>query len=263
MNKKLGLVALYISSLSLHAGTMGEVITTYPWFASIGTGYSWTEKPGIDNPNPAFWDFSSQGYDADLGDRGFYTFALGKQVHQYIDISLSYLNHEVFDYQKFQSSPPATSGTPGFTGSERTRFFSLSNRALLINGFLHPAQAWANFASISLNPFIGGGIGFAHNEVRDFHTVGTVNVAGVPIGSTTSIGGPTDKNSFAWQASAGFNFRPSQSHLSVDAGYRYYDGGKFNGPSTVYTNSDGFATSTPWSGRLKANQVFVEFKYTA
>lgn len=263
MNKKLGIIALCVSSFSLHGGTMGETVPpAYPWFASIGTGYSWTEKPGIVNPNPAVWDFSLQGYDSDLGDRGFYTFAIGKQVHKYIDMSLSYLDHEVFNYQKFQSAPPGTVGTPGFTGSARTRYFSLDNKALLVNGFLHPANAWANLANVDLTPFIDGGIGYAHNEVRNFYTVGTTNIAGVAIGSTSSIGEPTDKNSFAWQASAGVNFHPAGSHMSVDAGYRYYDGGKFNGPSTVYTNSNGFQTATPWSGRLKANQIFVDFKYT-
>ncbi|ANH13782.1 TPA: outer membrane protein [Legionella pneumophila] len=263
MNKKLSLIALCASSLSLHAGTMGEVVSpTYPWFASIGTGYSWTEKPGIVNPNPVFWDFSLQGYDSDLGDRGFYTFAVGKQIHRYIDISLSYLDHEVFNYQKFQTSLPGTSGTPGFTGSSRTRYFELDNKALLVNGYLHPAQAWTRLASIDLTPFIDGGIGYARNEVRNFYTVGTATVAGVAIGSTSSIGEPVNKNSFAWQASAGLNFHPTGSHLSIDAGYRYYDGGQFNGPSVVYTNSDGFQTGTPWSGRLKANQIFVDFKYT-
>lgn len=263
MNKKLSLIALCLSSFSLYAGTMGEVAApAYPWFASIGTGYSWTEKPGIVNPQPTFWDSAVQGYDADLGNRGFYTFAVGKQVHQYIDISLSYMAHEVFNYQKFQTSPIGTSGTPGFTGSQRTRYFELNNKSLLVNASLHPDHAWTNLASFDLTPFVAGGIGYAHNEINNFYTVGTTNVGGVPVGSTSSIGDPVDKNSFAWQASAGMSFRPAESHLSIDAGYRYYDGGKFNGPGLVYTNNDGFQPGAPWSGRLKANQLFVDFKYT-
>ncbi len=69
-------------------------------------------------------------------------------------------------------------------------------------------------------------------------------------------------NSFSWQGSLGLNFRPAQSHLSVDIGYRYFDGGKFEGPSLVYTNSAGWLSAPPWRGRLKANQGFVEFKYS-
>ncbi|KTD07877.1 outer membrane protein [Legionella jamestowniensis] len=264
MRKQVSLISLCLFSLSLQAGTMGAAGSAphYPWFASIGTGYSWTEKPGIVNPNPAFWDSSLQGYDADLGDRGFYTFEVGKQIHEYMNVSVSYMNHEEFDYQKFQTSPPGTSGTPGFSGNARTRYFELDNKAILVNGFIHPAQAFTTLAAIEVTPFIGGGIGYAHNEVRNFYTVGRTVVAGVPVGSTTTIGDPVDRDSFAWQASAGVNFTPIGSHLSVEAGYRYYDGGKFEGPSTIYTNSAGFQTSTPWSGRLKANQAFINFRYT-
>ncbi|KTD20919.1 Uncharacterised protein [Legionella lansingensis] len=261
VNKRLSLMICSILSLPSYAGTIGEAVPVYSWFGSIGTGYSWTEEPGIVNPNPTQWAFSAEGYDSDLGDRGFYTFALGKQVHDYVDVSVSYLVHEVFDYQKFQTAPPGISGPA--TGDIRTRYFSLDNRAILVNGFLHPIQAWANIASVAFTPFIGGGVGYAYNEVRDFHTVARLVAAGVPIGSTTSIGNPASRNSFAWQASAGVNFRPQQSHFSVDAGYRYYDGGKFNGPSSVFSNADGWlAGLSPWEGRLKANQAFVEFKYT-
>ena len=261
MNKKLGFLALCASSFSLYAGTVGEVATAYPWFASIGTGYSWTERPGIVNSDPSFWDPSSQGYDANIGNRGFYSFAIGKQIYQYIDVSLSYINNEVFHYQKFQSSP-GLGNTPGFTGNARNRFFNLNNRAVLANAFLHSEHALTSLLGIDFTPFAGAGVGVAHNQVLDFYTVGTTNVAGVPIGSSSSIGGPTTKDKFAWQASVGLNFRPVQSHLSVDAGYRYYDGGIFNGPATVYSNTEGFSTTIPWSGRLKANQIFVEFKYT-
>lgn len=257
--KKLGILTLLIS-LPLHAGTMGEPTSpSYPWFASIGTGYSWTLKPGIKNPDPTFWDFSVQGYDSSLGDRGFYTFALGKQVHEYLDLSLSYLAHEEFNYQKYQTG---VSSTPNFSGSVRNRYFKLNNRALLINGFLHPASSWYQVASIELTPFIGAGLGYARNKVNDFHTVATVNVNNTFIGSTTTIGNEGNRNSFAWQGTIGLNLRPQQSHFSVDFGYRYFDGGKFEGPRATYGNQEGWLSAKPWSGRLKANQAFVEFKYS-
>ncbi|WP_058441243.1 outer membrane protein [Legionella brunensis] len=260
MSKRLSLIIFSILSFPSYAGTLGEDVLVYPWFGSIGTGYSWTEKPGIVNPNPAQWAFSAEGYDADLGNRGFYSFALGKQVHDYIDVSISYLVHEVFNYQKFQTAPPGISGPA--TGDIRTRYFDLDNRAILVNGFLHPMKAWSNFANVAFTPFIGGGIGYAYNEVRDFHTVARLVAAGVPIGSITSIGNPASRSSFAWQASAGVSLKPQQSHFSVDVGYRYYDGGKFEGSSRVFGNADGFVGLSPWEGRLKANQAFVEFKYT-
>lgn len=260
MTRKTGCLALCLLSFSVHAGTMGEVAAPYPWFASIGTGYSWTRQPGIVNPDPSVWDAATQGYDANIGNRGFYSFAIGKQIQEYVDISLSYINNEPFQYQKFQST--ADNSTIGFTGNERNRFFSLTNRALLANAFVHPAQAWAHLAGVDLTPFAGAGIGVAHNRVQNFYTVGMVNTGNVAIGSTSSIGRPENKDSLAWQASVGLGFRPVQSHLSVDAGYRYYDGGKFHGPTSIYTNTAGFLATTPLAGRLQANQLFVEFKYT-
>lgn len=110
MNKKIGLLAL-LASAPLYAGVMGEAVEPYPWWGTIGTGYSWTNEPGIVNPNPLTWDAANEGYDSSLGNRGFYTFALGKQVHEYIDVSLSYLVHEQFNYQKFQTSTIKTAQT--------------------------------------------------------------------------------------------------------------------------------------------------------
>ena len=245
--------------MPLYAGTMGESTATYPWFASIGTGYSWTNMPGIQNPDPSEWDYASQGYDSSIGNRGFYTFALGKQVHEYIDLSLSYLAHENFNYQQFQSG---TSDTPDFTGNQRNRYFTLNNRALLINGFLHPTTSWAQLVNVKFMPYVGAGIGYANNKVNNFYTVGNTVVDGVAVGSTDSIGAPIDKNSLAWEGTLGLNIRPQQSHFSVNTGYRYFDGGKFNGSTSIYTNDSGFVIAPPWSGSVKANQFFIEFQYS-
>lgn len=108
MQRKIGVLVL-LTSLPLYAGTMGTQASENPWYASVGGGYSWTLLPGIDNPNPSEWDASTQGYDSSLGDRGFFTLEVGKQVHRYIDVSLLYLNHETFNYQMYQS------GTSGYS----------------------------------------------------------------------------------------------------------------------------------------------------
>jgi opacity protein-like surface antigen len=257
MNKKLSMLLLIVSS-PLYAGDMGAGVN-YPWFASIGTGYSWTEKPGIVNPNSLEWDAAIQGYNGSLGNRGFYTFAVGKQIHRYVDLSLGYLNHETFNYQQFQSG---VSETPGFTGAARTRYFTLVNRAVLANVFLRPEQRYFSVSSVGFTPFIGAGIGYALNQVNNFYTVGSTTVSGVAIGSTDSIGSPVSKNSFAWQGSVGFNIKPDISHVSVDLGYRYFDGGQFAGSSNIYVNASGWTSATPWAGTLIANQAFIEFKYT-
>ncbi|MGQ3889984.1 outer membrane protein [Legionella sp. CNM-1927-20] len=258
MSKKIGLVCLFLA-FPLHAGTIGEFISSdYSWFASVGTGFSWTEKPGIYNPDPAQWDPAVEGYDASLGDRGFYTFAIGMKALEFIDVGISYLNHEVFNYQKFQTGEQTIQ--TAFTGNARTRFFQLDNRALLINCLLHSSQNLANFR-VNIIPFVSGGIGYAHNQVYNFYTVGSTTVADTAIGSTSSIGSANNTNSFAWQGSAGLSFNPNQSYLGINIGYRYFNGGKFNTSSKLYTNSNGIVNTKNWSGYLKANQVFFELQY--
>lgn len=248
-----------IISFPVTAGTMGEVANPFPWFASIGTGYSWTDKSGVENPDPGFWDRADAGYNGDLTDEGFYTFALGKQVHQYIDLSVSYMNNENFNYQLFQSG---VSATPAFSGSNRTRYFTLNNKSVLANIILHNDTPFVTPYSINVTPFLSGGIGAGFNKISDFHTVGTVVLPTASVGSTTTIGNRASHTSFAWQGSAGINIQPTASHLSANIGYRYFDGGDFEGPSWFYTNSVGWNSGAPWKGSLKANQVFVEFKYT-
>ena len=255
-------IAGLVISLPLHAGSMGTPAPALPWFGSIGTGYSWTNMPGINNPNPSEWDSSIQGYDSTLGNRGFITFALGKQVHQYIDLSLMYIMHENFNYQKYQSG---TSATPDFTATQRTRYFTLNNKAILFNGFLHPAKYWSTYANVELRPYIGAGIGYAYNYINNFYTAADqVQGTGDPnVGSTDSIGNPVGTSSFSWQGTVALNMRAQNSPFSVNTGYRYFDGGDFNGSSSIFTNASGFVNATPWSGRVKANQFFVEFQYTA
>ena len=124
MKKTSGFLAL-LSSLPLYAGTIGDNPLVNPWYGAIGGGYSWTLLPGINNPNPGEWDASAEGYNSSLGNRGFYTFEIGKQVQHYVDVSLMYLNHETFNYQMYQQG---ISNTEGFTGDQRNRFFNLNNR---------------------------------------------------------------------------------------------------------------------------------------
>ncbi|CAM2952916.1 outer membrane protein [Legionella worsleiensis] len=249
-----------IASLPAAAGTMGEISHPMPWFASIGTGYSWTERSGIVNPEPTFWDNAAQGYDGELSNEGFYTFTIGKQIHRYIDLSVSYYNNEDIDYQIFQTG---ASGTPGFTGSVRNRFFTLNNKSVLANIILHNDSAYQTPWSLNVMPFISGGIGAGYNKVNNFHTVGVIPLPTANVGSTTSIAYPVSNTSFAWQGSVGINIQPDASHLSANIGYRYFSGGTFRGPGYVYTNSDGWSYGIPWKGTLEANQLFVEFKFTA
>lgn len=249
---------------AVNSGTMGPVEESYPYFFEIGAGYSWSGKAGIQTNSNA-WDPATQGYNSDLGESSFYFFEVGKTVHPFVDISLSYINHDEFSYQKYQSAPQPTPLPQGFTGNSRTRHFQLDNKAVLINAILHPVYNMASFYGVHFNPFVSGGIGMGYNRVKDFHTVGLVNPPGV--GSVTSIGDDSSKTSFAWQGSLGVNLKPDNSNFSMDLGYRYFSGGKFEAPGTIVsntaTNPGQIITTNGWTGKLKTNEMFVGFKYSA
>lgn len=259
-----GLLASSLASSALAGGADAPADThTKLWRASIGSGYAWSSKAGISNPDPSFWDASNSGYDDELGSQPFYMFGLSRQVHPYIDINANYTVYNTFQYQKHQEGTPTGTGP---TGSHRNRFFQLDNRGLLFNALLHPQQNWLSWNHFTLTPFVGGGIGVGFNTVKNFYTVGYNASSGT--GNTTSIGtGPTEKTSFAWDVMAGFTVGLGNNPFSVSFGYRYYDGGEFKGPSSVTLNTSGSAGTiyngaAAWTGHLKTNQFFGSFNYS-
>ncbi len=225
-----------------------------PFYGIVGTGYAWTMDPGIDNPNPADWDPSLQGYDNSFGGSPFLMIGLGREYFDLLHIDLSYTYYQTFHYQKYQTG---VASTPGFTGSERMRFFDLDHQNILFDVSVYP---WSlQVLNVKVTPFAGAAIGVGFNQVTNFHTVGYDSSAGV--GSTTSIGTTGVRAVFAWQVSAGVRIKPDLQHLSFDFGYHYYNGGSFTGPSNVMVNASPFnggisSGNAPWTGTLKANEFY-------
>ncbi len=229
-----------------------------PYYAFVGSGYAWSLKAGIHNPDPGYWDAAQEGYNSDLGDSPFFTIGLGKQLWRILHLDLSYTYYQTFHYQKQQTG---TSSTPGFTGARRTRYFDLDNQNVLFSASLYPWQIKTGCGAFT--PYAGGGVGVGINRVSNFHTVAYDSSADV--GSTTSIGGPVTKGVFAWRVLAGIRFAPKIEHFSFDLGYRYYNGGKFTGPSKIQNYTGGGATTygKPWKGYIKSNEIYftVNFDY--
>jgi opacity protein-like surface antigen len=249
MRKTCGFLLL-VSACSLNAASMGITDLENPWYGSIGTG--------LNNARGSEWDTPVEsGYNnSNLASRGFYTFEIGKQVQHYVDVSLLYLNHETFNYQMYQQRI-ATTGKIANNASNPT--VNLNNRALLVSGFLHPDHDWYKISTVSLSPFIGGGVGYALNQIDNFYPTGSAPTRKAGITSNSSIA----VNSFAWQASAGLSIHPI-THLSLDVGYRYYDGGAFDTTNPAFTNthsSNSLSLTTPWAGHVSTNQLFLDFKY--
>jgi opacity protein-like surface antigen len=105
-----------------------------------------------------------------------------------------------------QATGPGGSGTYGFrdTFSTSNAFASGSGS---IRTFALMANVWYDLPVEGFTPYIGGGIGYASNEVEH----------GLVMNGT---GGD-----FAWQLGAGVNF-PLTEKMSLGVGYRYMDAGE-------------------------------------
>jgi opacity protein-like surface antigen len=97
---------------------------------------------------------------------------------------------------------------------------------------------------LPITPYIGAGVGAAHNNVGT-----TTETDGI---STVSVAGAT-RTSFAYQAMAGISF-PVFIGVAVDVGYHFVDLGRFTTGSAAMAN--GVATTVePSGGHLKAHEI--------
>lgn len=237
------------------------------WYGQVGAGYAWTTNAGIHNPNPLVWDAAIQGYNDDLGGASFASLEIGRLFGRGFSTGLRYAFYDTFHYQKFQTG---TSDTPSFSGNSRHRFFDLDHQHILVHFTFDPLKfirCRPILCGIKISPSLEVGIGPGFNRVTNFHTVGLLEIpgTGTAVGSTTLIGATHSEVSFAWEAGVGVKFKVECLNLSWRIGYRYYDGGRFQGPSTVYPNSvlnQGLATrATPWKGHLRANEAVFQIDF--
>ncbi len=150
--------------------------------------------------------------------------------------------------------------------------YSLSGSDAQNTAYRADVSSWSVMASAyvdlpvdlaGLRPFVGGGIGWAHNRMGG---IGQSWTAGAlyPAGSESDPSG--SRNSFAWQLTAGATI-PVATGLVAELAYRYVDLGKIGtnaGNSTVgYATGFGYVVPTGGvEGRLRANEAMVSFRYS-
>jgi hypothetical protein len=231
-------------------------------FFQVQSGYAWLGKADISGATEANnWDSSNEGYNAQLSDASFLDFAIGFYPFSFLDVGVSYGFYETMHYEKYQTG---TSETEGFTGSHRIRYLDVDHKNVMVNLTFHPPKNMFSIDTslVSVFPFIGGGFGIGINRVNNFHTVGYSN----EVGSTTTIGSRYNNNSFAWQANAGLTFAACNHKLAFDLGYRYLDGGTFKSASKFMLNTStyegAYFSTHGWSGKIKAHEAVVAFRYS-
>ncbi len=248
------------------AGQDGCFQTCDNWYGLVGAGYAFSRKAGIDVGSD--WDPSDQGYDAKFTNSPFFFIGFGRTFCSWIDFDVTYSYYQPLHYQKYQTTTAPATPPPGFAGPARTRFFDLDHQNLMFDLTLD-TTSWFCFGDcwgLNIRPIVGGGIGVGINTVSNFHTVGFEGDGGTTVGSTTSIGDPRRTTAFAWQVLAALRFGVCNCcPFSFDIGYRYYNGGRFNGPTSVVSNTATFAGSqipvSAWKGKFKANEVYFALNY--
>ncbi len=259
--------SLIFSCMSVFAGTMGTLLPeSSPWYIAVNVGYSFAMDANI-SVNPAIWDNATQGYSDNLGATTAVGLGIGTYIGNAFHIDLRGERRGDYKYSKFQTG---SSATPGFTGDVRTRSFKVTSNALMLSGWLDLGTFWNNLVwnvgAVSLQPFVGAGVGVNYMDVHDFHTVGAGfgSMGRYQIGSINSSSTGSD---VAWHGAAGLSAQITPK-ATLSVGYNYFDGGKLSFPSYIdsSTSSPDAAlgrngvTVTPWKGRLQANEVFAELR---
>lgn len=94
------------------------------------------------------------------------------------------------------------------------------------SAFVGMANLYVDLFTVrGFTPYVGGGIGFAHNRMKDFTTISTGSFEDATTGdirseTTNGIAGDSNKTNFAWALMAGTSYDLSPN-AKLDLGYRY------------------------------------------
>lgn len=130
-----------------------------------------------------------------------------------------------------------------------------SSLAGMLNGYVD--LPW-NLGPVK--PYLGAGLGVAHNRLGAITQ--SFTIPGIGAGYENDPGG--SRTNFAWQAMLGLSWAVSD-RITVDAGYRYFDGGKMQSSAGTSTfGVAGSAINVPTdgiSGRFTASEAVIGLRY--
>lgn len=229
-------------------------------FISIGGGYSWTNNADI-SADTSFWDPAPQGYNGSIGNSSILNAEVGYIVNPLFSFGFGASYRGDYSYSRFQASSSAS--TAG-AGANKTRFFDLDNTSIMADLYFNKFgnQNYFNYCIIPhtyIHPFIGAGIGVAYNHMSNFHSV---LANGTNPAEVSAVETDYTRKSFAYEAMTGLMLVLSHT-VSIDGGYRYFNGGKFQSNTFVASQANGSPLEGPaWTGKLTANEVFAEINFS-
>ena len=218
------------------------------FYIQIDTGGSWAKGADMTNaqrspncllqtpsPHDCAGSLNHLGSSFIIGGGVGYRFPLGFRA------DVTYSNRSGYDLQG--TSPNDVNFDPKTTAN-----------TVMVNGYYSIPYTIAD----RVTPYVGGGIGRSKNKVNN---INWSDPPGPDAGSGQVPGG--SKSSTAWQLTLGADVRVTTNWV-IDIGYRYADLGKLQtkaGPATAGDsfNEDNF--TTPLTGKLRANEVLLNFRY--
>ncbi|KTC98513.1 hypothetical protein Lgee_1590 [Legionella geestiana] len=263
-NKQFSALCLSLSvSATVLAGTMGPDVKPEAWYLVGGAGASWSRDADI-RVDPRIWDPAEQGYSDNLGSAGLLMFGVGRYLTDAFRVDARYEHRSEYKYSKFQTG--INNGVPGFTGTERTRKFEMDSNSLMVNGWLdlgtlNSRLLW-QAGSMTLQPFVGGGIGVDYLNVENFRTI--ADPFGDNRNEIASINQTTTGSRFAWRLGAGLSAQLTK-RTTLAVGYDYFDGGNIPFPDFILSSLSAPSgrtgvSVTPWHGSFAANEVYAELR---
>jgi hypothetical protein len=250
-----------------HTAALADCQTCPPgidWFylrAQVGPSFS--RKADL-HVNLTQWDPANEGYNATLGTAPFFGFGFGVIPTDWLTLGASVNYRGKYKYKKEQTVP-AGAATPGLLPN-KTRHFNVDSLSFTADIFFNRVVDSCftyDFCGATFIPYIGGSIGWAQNNLYDFHSTltETVVISGVPYNTVASIMTPNSRLSFAWTVEIGFDVTMCRL-VVLGLAYRYFDGGKFK--SNDYTvdlipGSVRPVAPSAWTGKLRAHELVANF----
>lgn len=242
---------------------------TKAFFLKAGVGGSFSRDASI-CVDSRQWNQASQGYSASVHKSELYTVAAGYMFNKLISAEGEVTVRPSFRYEKFQT--PVAASSFSFVGlAPRTRFFRLSNTAIMANlyvkgaGVAHGIACKFNDGDWVLQPVVGAGMGISYNTLYDFYTVlcdeaNIINLNGLITRRVASVELPYTRRSFSGQVMLGVEL--AHEHFSTYIGYRYFNGGLFESNKyltsrNASTDATHAGTSAPWRGKLRTHEFVV------
>jgi opacity protein-like surface antigen len=228
--------------LCAHAGSANaQVLGTDGMYVRGDLGWSWAGDAEIVDKNFALDGFifdssgTGPGVVNDIGSSYVVGIGIGTRISPMFrgDIVYSYRGgYELDDFDQFENA---------FSGD-------VTSSSVMANLYWDIPLAMTGFS-----PFVGAGIGWAGNRMKDVSTADG-GLFLLPEGEVSNL---------AWQAMGGVSFTVSPQ-ATVDVFYRYFDGGKLQVEEGTVLFDDG-TSAGPYTGArgdLTAHEIMLSLRWT-